>query len=103
MNNVLVDKLVRVHCSKCMLLDDCGGCDVRTKIEDILEGENIGKRPRRGVYCITTDMTFETLKEASDHYNVVSATISKCCKGKLKFAGRFGGQKLKWRYVDNGL
>ena len=101
MNNALVDKLAKLHCNGCRGGEGiCGCCEIRTQIEEILEGENIGKRPRRGVYCITTDMTFETLKEASDHYNVVSATISKCCKGKLKFAGRFGGQKLKWKYVE---
>jgi len=99
MNIKLVDKLSELYCSDCDG-SACGGCNVRTQIEEILEGEGIGKRPRKGVYCITTDREFATLKLASDHYKIVPATISKCCKGKLRYAGKFGGKKLEWRYVN---
>lgn len=95
----LVDKLAEIHCKNCGSDGGCGGCDIRTQIEEILEGEGVGKRPRKRIRCITTDMEFASLKDASLHYGVQSATISKCLNGKLKRAGSFAGLPLTWEYI----
>ena len=64
------------------------------------------KHPQaRKVLCITTGKRFNCIKEATEYYNMKSNTksdISKCCKGKLKSAGKHPdtGEKLKWKYVD---
>ena len=57
---------------------------------------------KKAVMCITTGKTFDSMKEASDHYKVAKSNIIKCCKGKLKHAGKLpDGTKLQWRYVEN--
>lgn len=89
---------------KCVEGHMCKLCEARAILKDVnrmvASGGIEGVRPRKQVYCITTDRTFGSLKEASEAYGIVSATISKCCKGTLKFGGKFGGQKLQWRYVE---
>ena len=95
----LVDKLAEIHCKYCGSDGGCGGCDIRTQIEEILEGAGVGKRPRKRIRCITTGKEFDTLKDASLHYGVQSATISKCLNGKLKRAGEFAGKHLTWEYI----
>ena len=63
----------------------------------------------RKVQCITTGKKFDTIKEAGEYYslsqNVTSAGISKCCKGKLKSAGKhpITGEKLVWKYIEEVL
>ena len=55
-----------------------------------------GKKP---VICITTGKYFESVKEASIYYNVDNSSILKCCKGKLKSAGKTGNKvKLSWKF-----
>lgn len=63
-------------------------------------GEN---HPRsRAVYCYEIDEYFWGAKEAEDKYGIHKADIAKCCKGKLKSAGKhpITGEKLHWVYVD---
>ena len=63
-------------------------------------GEN---HPRsRAVYCYELDEYFWGAKEAEDKYGIHKADIAKCCKGKLKSAGKhpITGEKLHWVYVD---
>lgn len=81
----------------------CRICQAKAVLEEvnkIIASGGEGIRPRRQVECITTGRVFDTLKDASEAYGVVSATISKACKGQLKFAGKLGNQKLEWRYYD---
>ena len=62
------------------------------------------KHPRaRKVQCITTGREFNCIKEAAEYYSIAKVDISKCCKGKLKSAGKHPvtGEKLIWRYIDN--
>lgn len=41
-------------------------------------------------------------KEAQDKYGIYKADIAKCCKGKLKHAGKHPvtGERLTWFYAD---
>ena len=54
------------------------------------------------VICITTGEIFEYIKQAAEKYGVYKQSISACCKGKLKTAGKdpITGEKLKWKYID---
>lgn len=54
------------------------------------------------VTCITTNMTFNSLKEAAKYYNLkTSSNIVSCCKGNLNYAGILqDGTKLIWEYTE---
>ena len=54
---------------------------------------------RKKVLCLTTGKTFDSIQEASSFYGVSHQTISACCKGKRKSAGKFNGKKLIWEYI----
>ena len=56
----------------------------------------------RAIYCYELDELFWGAKEAQDKYGVYKADIAKCCKGKLKSAGKHPvtGEKLHWVYTD---
>lgn len=56
----------------------------------------------RKVKCVTTGEVFNTMKEACEKYNISNQNISKCCRGRLKSAGKHPvtGEKLKWKYVE---
>lgn len=61
------------------------------------------KHPRcRSVYCYELDEFFWGAKDAEDKYGFHKADIAKCCKGKLKSAGKHPvtGEKLHWVYAD---
>ena len=63
-------------------------------------GEN---HPRaRAVYCVELDEVFWGAKEAQDKYGIYKADIAKCCKGKLRHAGKHPvtGERLTWFYAD---
>ena len=53
------------------------------------------------VICITTGKIFNSFKEASNYYNVVKSSISKCCIGTRKSAGKLNGTRLKWKFLEN--
>ena len=54
------------------------------------------------VTCITTNITFSSLKDAAKYYNLkTSSNIVSCCKGNLKYAGTLqDGTKLVWKYTE---
>lgn len=54
------------------------------------------------VYCITTDEEFESVKKASDTYNIRPSAIFENCNYFTDFAGVHPetGEKLKWTYVN---
>ena len=47
-----------------------------------------------------TGEIFESIKSASEHYNVPATHITANCKGKRKSAGKNNGVKLCWEYVE---
>lgn len=56
----------------------------------------------RAVYCPELDEMFWGAKEAADKYNIVSTSITSCCIGARKHAGRhpITGELLRWVYND---
>lgn len=54
------------------------------------------------VICITTGKIFDALRDAERIYKIHNTSISACCKGKVKTAGKhpITGEKLVWRYYD---
>lgn len=54
------------------------------------------------IKCITTGETFNSIKEASNYYEVAHSSIGKCCRGERKHAGKdkITGEPLKWKYIN---
>ncbi len=56
---------------------------------------------KRKIRCSTTGKEFDSVKEASEYYNISRPHISSCCKGKRKSCGKLpDGTKLQWEYID---
>lgn len=49
---------------------------------------------KKKTHCITTGITYESTQEASKKTGVSQSSISNCCNGKRKTAG-----KLRWKYI----
>ena len=79
------------------------------KVSKTLEGKHHSEEARkkmsekasRKVICVTTGEIFYSQKEASNYYNVATGSISNCCEGTLKSAGKLNGTKLQWKYVKD--
>lgn len=56
----------------------------------------------RKVKCITTGEIFNSMKEACEKYNINNSGMTKCCKGKCKYAGKhpITKEKLVWQYIE---
>ena len=56
----------------------------------------------RKVKCITTNKIFDYTEEAAKFYHIHATSISACCRGKRKSAGKHPvtGEKLIWKYID---
>lgn len=56
------------------------------------------------VYCIELCTSFNSTREAERITNINHMTISKCCKGELKTAGKsISGTRLTWMYYEDYL
>lgn len=55
------------------------------------------------IKCLTTDETFDYMLEAARKYNIAHQSISACCRGKQKTAGKhpMTGEKLAWKYLED--
>lgn len=64
--------------------------------------QNKIERPTISVICVTTGITFKSIKEAAEFYNIKSpSTISYACRGTRKSAGKSPeGTCLKWKYCN---
>jgi group I intron endonuclease len=70
----------------------------KQKMSETMKGRNNPKA--KSVICLTTKRIFFTGVDAADYYNTHQQSISKCCKGKRKTAGKYNGQPLKWKYLN---
>lgn len=70
------------------------------EIEKYIEENPIVNRKRK-VECITNNMIFDSIAEASRYFGIYykRADISHCCQGKCKFVKGLNDEKLEWRYV----
>ena len=71
----------------------------RQKSSKANAGKNSSKI--RPIICITTKKIFYGTREAERQCGVKHSSVSSCCKGKLKSAGKLNGQKLVWRYLNH--
>lgn len=72
------------------------------------KSKNVGKNngSARAVICLNTLEVFDTIKDAGKWCGLKDEkTISKCCRGKRKSAGKHPilGTKLKWMFHDEYL
>ena len=84
--------------------------EYKKNMSESMKGKMVGEKngmwgkpaPNRiKVMCITTGETFDSIKDASDHYRAAISNISACCRGRLKSAGKLNGIKLQWKYSEN--
>ena len=72
--------------------------EMQKRVNAMTEKQNIK------VICLTTEEIFNSIKEAGRKYNIFANSISQCCKGKLKSAGKLpDGTKLIWMYYEEYL
>ena len=80
--------------------------DYLKKIEN---GEEIitivsNKYRKKKIICITTGIIFNNAKDASIYEEIDNSSITKCCKGKQKTAGKLpDGTPLQWMYYEDFL
>lgn len=78
--------------------------ETRKKQSEAKMGKYIGKKSpvAKSVICITTNKVFDTVSDGANCYNISgTSSISKCCNGKAKSAGKSPtGEKLYWKYID---
>ena len=74
--------------------------EAKRKMSEKKKGKPSNNRIK--VICMTTGETFDSIKEAAIHYNILSSSkICDCCKGKRKHAGKLNGVLLQWKYVED--
>ena len=76
------------------------------KLNDEEVSERLNNKNRykntTGYVLLNTKEIFTSLEEAHKKYGANKGSISQCCKGKLKSAGKhpITGEKLVWMYLD---
>ena len=84
--------------------------EYKKNMSESMKGKMVGEKngmwgkpaPNRiKVMCITTGETFDSIKDASDHYKAAISNISACCRGRLKSAGKLNGTKLQWKHLED--
>lgn len=71
---------------------------------DCKYNNNYGNRTSKAskkTICLNTGEIFNSVREAGRKYNIVPTSITKCCRGEYKSAGKDkDGNKLIWKYLD---
>lgn len=69
----------------------------KRKISEAKKGQG-----NKAIYCITTGEYFNSIKEASQKYNILPCDISKNCNKHRKSAGKhpITGEKMVWCFVE---
>lgn len=75
---------------------EIGICDYTVK-------KSIARSKYKKVYCITTNIIFESVTSAAKTYNTNRDGINKCCKGIKKYSGMLNGVPLQWMSYDKYL
>ena len=74
---------------------------VLQKIGDANRGSNSGKYGTgQKVICVNTGEIFISIHDAFLKTGISKGSISECCKGKRKSAGKLNGEKLYWKFID---
>jgi group I intron endonuclease len=76
--------------------------ETKQKISKAHKGKIVSEETKikisKRVICIETGEIFNSIKNASKVKNIDASSISACCKGKLKTAG-----KLHWKYYEESI
>lgn len=71
--------------------------ETKEKIKTATSGSN---NPRsREVICENNGMKFDFIKSAARYFGINSTCIGLNCMGKIKYAGKYNGEELHWRYA----
>ena len=54
------------------------------------------------VQCINNGMIFDSATEASRWAKCNHSKLCMCCRGERKSCGQLNGEKLKWKYIEDG-
>ena len=69
-----------------------------TRSEDTRK--KMSKSNSKPVICLTTRRVFPSVKDGAEYYGISSSgSISDCCRGRQKSAGKLNGVKLVWKYI----
>lgn len=95
------DKLIWMYYSDYKNSTECEIQEYIKEAKTNRQGENKVKK----VICVTTNVIFNSITEASKYYNINRGAISQCCCGKSKYV-RYKGNlidknKLYWSYYDD--
>ena len=70
------------------------------KEECIANAKRMAENNKKKVLCITTNIIYNSIKEASEQTGVCASNIGRCCNGKCKSAGKTkDNEKLVWRFI----
>ena len=73
----------------------------KQKIADKNKGENSAKYGTgQKVMCVNTNEVYISIHDAFLKTGISKGSISECCKGKRKSAGKINGEKAIWKYVE---
>ncbi|MCX0386659.1 hypothetical protein LI053_14550 [Clostridium perfringens] len=74
----------------------------KEKIRQASLGRNAGSEnwQAKKVICLNTKEIFETIKSASQAFNLKPTNIIYCCKNQINYSGKINGEHLVWMYHD---
>ena len=75
-----------------------GDCQYSAKEALIKTQRHAAECRKKKVRCITTDMIFESVKEAAAYYGLSPKALSGCLTGRSNSSGRIENKKLYWEY-----
>jgi hypothetical protein len=85
---------------RCGELAPCYG---RTGEKHPMYGITGGNHPSsKRVLCINNGMIFDSATEASRWAKCNHSKLCMCCRGERKSCGQLNGEKLKWKYIEDG-
>lgn len=78
-----------------------GWCNYNPQIEHHNSLNKMHKATQKQIICINNNKKFNSISEAQKEYNIDGSSISACCNGKRKSAGKnpTTGEKLEWKYL----
>ena len=75
--------------------------ETKRKLSEANKGKN--NPQAKSVIAIINDKifgAFDYAKQGAEYFNCDRGNITKCCKGKIKSAGKYNGYKIVWRYIE---
>jgi group I intron endonuclease len=91
------------NASKNLMFSKEQGIEQRTRHSEYMSGSNNPNAVK--IICLTTNEVFDYGMSASKKYNIDRSNLTKCLKGKLKYAGLHPetGERLLWIYYSDHI